>query len=340
MIPIQRAFDAYGIDFANAKIDCDISCETQADANTRIPLDSVTKLLHYGNSALAEKDFVVKMTDFFHPSVFHSLGYAILSSSTLYDALKRVVQYNEAVSNSNSLSLKELDNSIVLMMSVFKYEDTGRPVFDPIGIEAYFATIVHISRQILGPNWTPKQVYFEYNTPITSKSALEAYFGCEVIYSALDNGICFDATDAYISSTSGDAEMALVHEKMFKNFLKRVSKESICQSIDNYIRDQLPLGAPNQEQVASSVGMSLRSLQRKLQLHGTTYKDLLDNLRRKLALEYLQQSHLSITEISYLVGFSNVGNFNRAFKRWTGTTPSKYRSPTEPILFEIDRAIR
>jgi len=71
--------------------------------------------------------------------------------------------------------------------------------------------------------------------------------------------------------------------------------------------------------------MSLRNLQRKLHDQGTSYKEILENTRKKLAMDYIVQQHLSLSEIGYLVGFSSVGNFNRAFKRWTNQTPGDYR---------------
>jgi len=72
--------------------------------------------------------------------------------------------------------------------------------------------------------------------------------------------------------------------------------------------------------------MSLRNLQRRLNEKGTSFKDILEDTRRTLALDYIKQSHLSLGEVSYLIGFSNLSNFNRAFKRWTGKTPGDYRS--------------
>jgi len=71
--------------------------------------------------------------------------------------------------------------------------------------------------------------------------------------------------------------------------------------------------------------MSLRSLQRRLNDEGTSYKDLLDETRRELASHYMAESHRSINEITYLLGFSEPSNFSRAFRRWTGCSPSAYR---------------
>ncbi len=72
--------------------------------------------------------------------------------------------------------------------------------------------------------------------------------------------------------------------------------------------------------------MCLRTLQRKLSEENTSYKELLDETRRELANQYLRQATLSVSEVTYLLGFSEPSNFSRAFKRWTGRTPSEFRA--------------
>jgi len=115
------------------------------------------------------------------------------------------------------------------------------------------------------------------------------------------------------------------HEKMLDEFMARVDKNDLTHVIKNKIFELLPLGAPSQTDIADYLGMSLRNLQRKLHDQGTSYKEILENTRKKLAMDYIVQQHLSLSEIGYLVGFSSVGNFNRAFKRWTNQTPGDYR---------------
>ena len=87
----------------------------------------------------------------------------------------------------------------------------------------------------------------------------------------------------------------------------------------------MPSGTPSKTDIAKQIGMSLRNLQRKLIQQDSCYRDLLEEIRKKLALEYITQAHLSLSEVGYLVGFANIGNFNRAFKRWTNCAPGEYR---------------
>ena len=94
----------------------------------------------------------------------------------------------------------------------------------------------------------------------------------------------------------------------------------------NEIVDELPSGLPSDELIAKAVSMSTRSLRRRLSAEGTTYSQLLDAVRRELAERYIADTSRSLGEISYLLGFSELSSFSRAFKRWTGHTPSAVRA--------------
>ena len=93
----------------------------------------------------------------------------------------------------------------------------------------------------------------------------------------------------------------------------------------NEIVDELPSGLPSDELIAKAVSMSTRSLRRRLSAEGTTYSQLLDAVRRELAERYIADTSRSLGEISYLLGFSELSSFSRAFKRWTGKIPGEYR---------------
>lgn len=89
--------------------------------------------------------------------------------------------------------------------------------------------------------------------------------------------------------------------------------------------DRLPSGRVDEDDIAASINMSRRSLQRKLKQQGISFSGLLDSSRRELGLQYVRDSRHSLNEIAYLLGFSEPGNFSRAFKRWYRKSPSQYR---------------
>jgi AraC-like DNA-binding protein len=95
------------------------------------------------------------------------------------------------------------------------------------------------------------------------------------------------------------------------------------------IVEHLPDGPPNQKQIAATMNVSNRTLQRKLRDEGTSFIDLLQDARLNLAKKYLSQPQRSIVEIAYLLGFSEPSTFSRAFKRWTGSAPAEFRAAIE-----------
>jgi len=92
------------------------------------------------------------------------------------------------------------------------------------------------------------------------------------------------------------------------------------------MKDELNGGDASLVALAARIGMSERTLQRKLSGQGTSHQKLLDEMRRELALRYLRDPNIAICEAAYLLGFSESSAFHRAFKRWTGATPSEFRS--------------
>jgi AraC-like DNA-binding protein len=95
--------------------------------------------------------------------------------------------------------------------------------------------------------------------------------------------------------------------------------------VEDRLVSLLPSGRPQASVIAEQLGMSERSLRRRLLEEGTNFAELLDRLRKRLALRYLDDEHVSLKQIAWLLGYSELGAFNHAFKRWTGTSPGQMR---------------
>lgn len=100
MIPISRAMEAHGIDAIKALEECNISLDAVSDQESRIAAEKFSLLIEHCNKKLARHDFSVLIAEQFHPGIFHALGYAMMSSNTLHDALERIAHYKRVVSNS------------------------------------------------------------------------------------------------------------------------------------------------------------------------------------------------------------------------------------------------
>jgi AraC-like DNA-binding protein len=101
------------------------------------------------------------------------------------------------------------------------------------------------------------------------------------------------------------------------------------QRVREAIRAFLQEGAPQLGDVARGLHVSLRTLQRRLTEHGTSFQDEVDTVRRELAFQYLKDANLGVSQVAFLLGYSELSTFDRAFKRWTGMTPRIWREGTE-----------
>ncbi len=317
--------EAHNIDTAAALKACDISLEVIADQESRIAAEKFSKLIHYCNKKLSRHDFSILIAEQFHPGMFHALGYAMMSSNTLQDALERIAHYKRVVSNTCKLVNYEDNEQFIFEMDIFTYEATNRPVLSLPTVETFLATIIRFARELVTLDFKPEKICFAYLAPNYDVTYLKDFFNCEIEFESDKTAIIFNLAQTKKKLLCGNPLITHSHEKMLDEFMARIDKDDLSHVIKNKIFELLPLGAPSQNEIAEDLGMSLRNLQRKLNDQGTSYKKILENTRKKLAMDYIVQQHLSLSEIGYLVGFSSVGNFNRAFKRWTNQTPGDYR---------------
>ena len=119
--------------------------------------------------------------------------------------------------------------------------------------------------------------------------------------------------------------LAQHNEQILSGYLARLDKDNIVAQLKALLPDCLPHGEPPQTQVAQRLHVSTRTLQRRLQEQGTRFSEVLDQVRHELALSYLAQPHYTVNEVAFLLGFADNSNFTRAFKRWTGQSPSQHR---------------
>jgi AraC-like DNA-binding protein len=139
------------------------------------------------------------------------------------------------------------------------------------------------------------------------------------------NALLFARADVTLPLPTAHAELAEVHERVACEHLQRLDPTQACHRARAVIIRQLQDGEPQRPKIAAILGMSERTLQRRLAAEGTSFQRLLDNTRRELAQHYLCQRNVSLTDIVYLLGFSDQSSFFRAARRWFGSSPRDYR---------------
>jgi len=128
-----------------------------------------------------------------------------------------------------------------------------------------------------------------------------------------------------IKLPSGNPHLALINDHITIKYLAKLDKEDIVHRVKAAIIDHLPSGKVTHDKISDSLAISVRSLQRKLQQNGTTFRNVLDSTREDLAKQYVEDLGVDLTETAFLLGFSEHSAFSRAFKRWTGYSPKEAR---------------
>ena len=313
---IHRALTDRGIDadalFRRAGLDP----ARMNDPNARYPQTGMQRLWALATSASGDECFGLEVAQHWHPTTFHALGYSALASETLRDALLRVVRYGRVVTTGARVDLEQSGDEVVLrLLGLLPGAE-----FVPASVDAGVATVVILCRAGRGEPIDPVRVSLVRAEPGCS-SRLRTFFGCPVDFSAAENRIVFRASDLDAQLPTTNAVLLRVNEQVLTDYLARLERAEVTVQVQAKLIQLLPSGKVEEGFIARALNLSLRSLQRKLEERGVTFRKLLDDTRQQLAEQYLKDSTLSVSEIAYLLGFAEVSSFSRAFKRWTGRAP-------------------
>ena len=191
-------------------------------------------------------------------------------------------------------------------------------------IDAGMALTLHLCRLSDHKDLLPLRMEVTRPQPACAEQ-YHQYFGANILFNSERNLLLFDRHTIEKQLPTANIDLALSCDKIIKDYLINMDKHDVVMQVKTKLIDNLPSGAITEKDIADLLHMSLRSLQRKLEEKGYTYKKLMEDTRRELAEQYIRNSRLSLGEITYMLGFSEPSNFSRAFKRWTGKSPQSYR---------------
>ncbi len=302
-------FDQAGIDLSAA-----------GNPNTRFPTQRMQKLWKLALQATGKPDLGLLVARQFQPAALHGLGFAWLASDTLLDALKRLARYSRFINTRIEYRVEVTPDTTDLVMAV----PDIFPDFVHAATDLGMAAFLRMCQLTTGLKIMPVHVTLQRPAPLCTE-AFSELFGDSIEYSAGVNRLCFDSELANQPLATANPELARINDQAVVDYLARFDRASIAMQVRAKIIEQLPDGMPRQEDIADTLHVSLRSLQRRLREEETSFKDLMEDTRKTLAMQYLRESHRSIGEVTYLLGFSEPSNFTRAFRRWTGKSPAAFR---------------
>ena len=267
-----------------------------------------------------DQAFGLRVAEFWHPSTLHALGYAWMASASLREAFSRAIRFFRMVTDNEQIEVEEKGEEFRLRIVIPPHAQRSADA----GYDAFLAVVVAMCRNSLGEEFSPLRVSMQRPKPDCAHK-FSQYFGAPVEFSAAHNALVFRRDDLEKPLPTANSDLARASDEIITEYLARLDRSNVAAQVKAKLLDFLPSGEIGQEAVAASLNVSSRSLQRKLHNEGVTFKDLLDDTRRELAGRYIRESGMSAKEVAYLLGFSEPSNFTRAFKRWTGLSPSEYR---------------
>ena len=290
------------------------------DPNERYSYRGMTRLWKLAAQVTGDPCIGIKAAGYWHPTTLHALGYSWMASSSLKEAIERTIRYLRIVSTATGIAMEQNQELVYL-----KFAESNDIEPAPEAFDAALAVLVNMCKTSYGEGFRVEHVFLRRQQPACSEE-FKRFFNAPISFGAAQNAISFFSEDLEKTLPTANAELVRVNDQIIAEHLAQLDKTDIISQVKMEVIRLLPSGDFSEQLIAENLNTSLRSLQRKLTAEGISYKVLLDDIRNELAVQYMRDSRHPINEITYLLGFSEPSNFSRAFKRWTGQSPSAFRS--------------
>lgn len=291
------------------------------DPDERIPIASMHELLQGAVELTGDADLGLKAAREITPGDYGALEYVGASAATWGEAMRIIGRYMPLVNDA-------LDFVLHLDGDKAEVQLHSRVVLPRAAVDFQSAAF-HVGSAYRRPVTAVEDldVYFMHAAPEDTREYEKTFAGGRLRFSAPFNGFVLPARLLDEPLPTADPKLHELIRRHADLVLAELPKtETLTQRVRDLVAQELSGGNPGVEHIARKLGMSSRTLGRKLEEEGTTFKELLDDLRQRMALRYVGTRDLGLAEIAFLLGFSQAPAFHRAFKRWTGRTPLEYRN--------------
>jgi len=245
---------------------------------------------------------------------FDALDYSLYFSRNVGEAFEHVARFHRVLCDAWAFKY----DVEACLVRVRRIETTPPPE-----AEGFFALLVLRARELSGADLQPRGVSFAHAAPADT-TRHDALFRCPVRFGSPGSEIVFRTKDLELPIRTANPGVGDVLDRYMTELLGRLPKsESFVDHVRSVVLRSLRGGRPALEKTAKALHASPRTVQRRLGDHGTSYGGVVESVRRDLAERLLAEGRTSITEIAFLLGFTDVGGFRRTYKRWTGVTPTQ-----------------
>jgi len=299
----------------------DLNADLLEDPSSRVKESVMLSLFDVIVRKSGNKDFGLMMGQHSRPGTYSALGYAIMNCANLSEAFELIPRYEDVVMEIGRTRIERQGNQVKLIWGTQNNTPCPRALIDSI-----LSSWMFLAHWLTGKNTLPDITLLSYPKP-SDQSAYRKLFGRDIRFSCTENAFIFcGATFLDEKILQADLAMNQIMTQRMISLKAQLDKERpLSQSIIATLNQKLPLGMASLSDIARELNSSERTLRRRLKEEGSSYQELLANLRHQLACTYLADPSLSILDITLLLGYSEHSSFTAAFKNWQGETPISYR---------------
>lgn len=318
-LAMVRTAEARGVEVSDLLAEAGITRGMLEDPDARLPAPTV---LRVWDALRARTDPVLQLAA---PATlpfgaYRLIDYLVAASSTVGEGVLRFARFFHLIAEALTLRVVEGPGEQALCLTTV----AGDPV-PPVYVDYVFAALVSRIRMRIRPQLRVRRVELRQPEPPFG-ATYHGVFRAPVHFGAPADRLVFSAEEWAAPMDSGDAALVAMLEEHARLLARQAPRApaGFLGEAHRALAATLPEGG-SVVQVARALNCSVRTLQRKLVASGTTFRELTDSVRSQLAESYLADPKVSISEVAALLGFSEQSAFNRAFRRWTGESPGRWR---------------
>ncbi len=293
-----------------------------ADPTRRVPASSFADFIEAAARISGNDTFGIAMGRSYDLRASGLAAYPSIVAGTLREAMRNATRYGALNDNAADYALGEAGPD-----ARFRIETrSARLRGSRHATEFKTAFIVAAVRRWAGASFRPQEMRFAHPRA-SSLREVERFFGCPLRFGAEATEMIVSHEQLALPGTSADPYLLDLLIRHADDLLaERSPRPELRAEVERLVLQRLPQGAPTASEVAGELGLGERTLARRLTAEGAPFRQVVEDLRRDMAMRYLEDRGLSLAQISYLLGYADQSAFTNAFRRWTGHSPRRFRA--------------
>ncbi|MGH7025615.1 MAG: AraC family transcriptional regulator [Caulobacteraceae bacterium] len=293
-----------------------------ADPDMRLPARRVFDLLENAARASGWQNFGLRMAESRRLAEFGAVSLLIAHQSTLREGLETTIRYLPMINEALTIELEEIGDLVVIREALII--DDAAPTRQ--AYELAVGALFRMCNALLGPRWRPLMVHFAHSAP-ADLTVHRRLFGPAIQFGSEFNGVICSSEDLDRANPAADLKMAN-YARRYVDALGGRGRLSAGDEVRQAAYHLLPLGRASIVNIARTLGLNPRSLQRRLAAEDEEFTAILNGVRRELARRHIENPNLSMTTLSEILGYSQLSSFTRWFSAEFGVSPSGWRAGT------------